>query len=290
MTLPGMKPIEIDGVRREIFDSGDGEPVVFIHGGGSIECHAVLREPTLADHYRLVHFHRAGYGKSELRSRDSSFEQQAADCRAVLQYLEIERAHFVGESVGGSILLQYVLDYPETVQSIMLLEPVLPNVIGDAPEIGETLTKAGELYDTGRAEEAIDVFFQEVAGSNYATLLERTMEPGWFSELVGDAVGMFEADGSALQSWSFTAEDAARIRKPTLNMSGEDTRYYFRACFEAIADWIPHAESLILPGTTHCMLETNPGGAAERLADFISQHPIADRAHETISPTRQRSI
>ena len=61
----GWQPIEINGVKMEIRDRGSGEPIVFVHGSMGDELAAVLTEPALADHYRLVDYHRRGYGGSE---------------------------------------------------------------------------------------------------------------------------------------------------------------------------------------------------------------------------------
>lgn len=274
MTAPAMQLTEINGVNLELFDQGAGEPVVFIHGGGSIECHAVLQEPALTSRFRLIHFHRRGYGASEQSVHDPDFAQHAADCRAILEHLGIERAHFAGESVGGSILLQYARDYPETVGSLALLEPVFPAVIGESPQANAMLDRVGALYESGDNEGAIDAFFQEVAGHGYRPVFDRTLPPGWFDQLVDEADTIVQVDSAALGSWTFTAEDAARITRPVLNMAGSDTRSFFRACHDTVSSWMPHAENVILAGATHCMLESNPDGAARQLADFFSRHPI----------------
>jgi pimeloyl-ACP methyl ester carboxylesterase len=65
MTGQAMQRTTINGVELEIRDRGSWEPVVFVHGGMGDECAAVLVEPALADQFRLIHYHRRGYGNSE---------------------------------------------------------------------------------------------------------------------------------------------------------------------------------------------------------------------------------
>ena len=65
MTPQEFQIAEINGAELEIWDKGSGEPVVFVHGGMGDECAAVLAEPALANKYRLIHYHRRGFGKSE---------------------------------------------------------------------------------------------------------------------------------------------------------------------------------------------------------------------------------
>ena len=101
MTWQAMQRTKINGMELEIRDRGSGEPVVFVHGGMGEECAAVLAEPALADRFRLIHYHRRGYGNSEAPKAPVSISQQAADCRAVMRHLGVERAHCVGQSYGA---------------------------------------------------------------------------------------------------------------------------------------------------------------------------------------------
>ena len=60
-----MERAEIDGVELEYELRGAGEPVVLIHWGvGSAWAEPLLEKATLANKYRLLSYHRAGYGSS----------------------------------------------------------------------------------------------------------------------------------------------------------------------------------------------------------------------------------
>jgi pimeloyl-ACP methyl ester carboxylesterase len=104
--------------------SGRGEPVVFIHGAFIADTfRPLLAEPSLAGRYRLILYHRRGYAGSSRASEPVSVARQAADCRALLRHLGVERAHVVGHSYGGIVALQLALDTPGVVHSLALLEP-----------------------------------------------------------------------------------------------------------------------------------------------------------------------
>ncbi len=85
---------------------------------------------------------------------------------------------------------------------------------------------------------------------------------------------MFQSEMPALQGWSFASEDAARITQPVLNLSGVDTRSYFREVYETVRTWLPQAENVELPNANHCMLQTNPERASEVLVRFFSSHAL----------------
>jgi pimeloyl-ACP methyl ester carboxylesterase len=116
----------LDGAELEYEVSGTGEPVVFIHGAFIADTfRPLLAEPSLAGRYRLIHYHRRGYAGSSRASGPVSVARQAADCRALLHHLGVERAHVVGHSYGGDVALQLALDSPGVAHSLALLEPGL---------------------------------------------------------------------------------------------------------------------------------------------------------------------
>jgi pimeloyl-ACP methyl ester carboxylesterase len=275
MIWQAMQRTEINGVQLEISDSGSGEPVVFVHGAMGDECAAVLSEPALANQFHLIHYHRRGYGNSEAPTAPLSIAQEAADCKAVMQHLSVERAHVAGQSMGGVILLQLALDFPDAVQSLVLLEPALPAVLGNSQAFSEMLGHAAALYGSGNKAAAIETFAQEVGGANYRAVFDQTLPPGYFERWVAAADTIFQNEPLALQPWTFTREDAARISQPVLNVVGAKTQPYFREIHEAVRTWLPHAENVEVPNAPHCMLQMNPKGTAEYLVSFFARHPIA---------------
>ncbi|MCB0112412.1 MAG: alpha/beta hydrolase, partial [Caldilineaceae bacterium] len=273
MTLPAMQRIKINGAELAVRDRGLGEPVVFVHGSMGDECVAVLTEPSLATHYRLIDYHRRGWRESAPLETSISIAQQAADCSAVMDHLGVKRAHLVGQSYGGIILLQMALDTPDAVHSLALLEPALPAILFHDQAFGEVMAKATSHYEAGDKASAMETFGQAVVGPAFHTVLDQTLPPGYFERWVADADTFTLYDAPAMQPWSFTQAEAARITQPVLNLRGANTQPYFCKIHETIQIWLPHAEHVILPDATHAMLQTNPSAAAERLADFFVRHP-----------------
>jgi pimeloyl-ACP methyl ester carboxylesterase len=275
MQMPNLKLTNIDGVELEIYDSGGrGEPVVFVHGGMSDECFAVIQEPALTSQYRIVHYMRRGWGTSTADGLPLSIEQQAEDCRAVMRHLGVERAHLAGLSYGGVILLQFAVDFPEAVHTLALMEPGLPSVLGASTEYGESMASAGPFAEAGDFEGVVNTFFGTIA-PGFRTKFDETLPPGWFERLVNDAARVvFPYDIPALEAWQFSAEDAARITAPVLNVTGENSPSLFKDIHETVQTWIPHAEQAVVPEATHAMLQEQPKASAEILATFFARHPM----------------
>ncbi len=277
--IPTMELADVGGSEVEVHDHGSGEPVVFIHTIRD-EWYAVLAQPALAEHFRLVHYHRRGYGNSSTDGVPLSIAEHAADCRAVLAHLGIERAHVVALSGAGTIQLQLALDHPEVVHSLAVLEPVLPVVTErfnqQSSELEDVVAAAMPLLEQGRIAEGIDTLFRYLSGPNYREEFDRHLPAGWFDRLLADWQTGMEYDVATMNAWPFDAEDAARITVPVLNLKGEHSTAEHHTCHDAINDWIPHAENAELPNTAHSMPQTNPNGTAKVLADFFARHPIHD--------------
>ena len=276
---PEMELVDIDGVEMEIHDSGSGEPVVIIHTIRD-EWYAVLNEPVLTDEYRLVHYHRRGYGNSTSTGVPLSIPEHAADCRAVMEHLDLERAHIVAISGGGTIQLQLALDSPEVVHTLAVLEPLIPDVWASsdsAEEWDEVLGTAMPLLESGEIAEGVDTVFQYLGGSDYREAADQHLPPGWFDRVVEDWEGPLQHDFVAMNSWEFAREDAARITAPVLNLKGANSTPGHQEIHRQVQEWIPHSESAVLPDTAHFMPVTNPRGTAEILAEFFAKHPINNR-------------
>lgn len=266
--------VPVNGAGLEFRARGAGEPVVFVHGGMPDECEAAVGQPALVERYRVIDYHRRGYGRSELPAEEVTIASQAADCAALLAHLGIDKAHFVGQSYGGVILLELSRTAPELMHSISLLEPALPSVLFEDAEFAEFYPKAVKLYEAGDKTGAVETFAVGVCGRDYRARFDRTLPSGYFDRWVGAADAMFAVDGPPLQSWSFTESDAARIARPVLNVVGAETAACFRTIHETVRRWLPEAERVEIPQATHGILQSNPELFAESLAEFLGRHPI----------------
>ena len=115
--------INIDGLRIHYLDAGEGQPIVLIHGASSTlqDFTASLFYP-LAQQHRVIAFDRPGYGYSE-RPWDHWPDpaEQAAVIKHALDQLGVEHPIVVGHSWSGSVVLAYMLHFPDAVAGGVLL-------------------------------------------------------------------------------------------------------------------------------------------------------------------------
>lgn len=261
----------IDTAEIEFMDQGTGAPITFVHGGMAEECRAIVNEPALAA-FRVIHFHRRGYGRSSSPEVPVSVERNAADCIGLLQQRAVSRTHLVGQSYGGVIALQIVKDAPELVHSLTLLEPPLPFLIPRFPEFASTLEGAAKLFFAGDKVGAMKTFAAAVVGDTASPEVLAQFHAEYLERWLQDADALFRCDLPALQGWAFAEDNLAEIDQPVLNIRGEHTVPFFGHVYLTLQKRLAHCESLIVPGVSHVLLQMASRVVAQRIAEFNSVH------------------
>lgn len=264
---------KVDDFELVYSSRGTGEPLLFVHGGFLTRWFDPMsREVALSERYRLISYHRPGYGRSSLPSAPVTLEDQARCGLALLHHLGIERAHLVGHSIGGCIALQLALDAPDAVTSLALLEPPVMSAVTDLSGM-QALREAGPRWQQGDARGAVDLFMKGMVDPDYQKFFEDT-SPDGIQEVLDGATAFFTTDQPAVQAWKFSAAHAARIKQPVLLVIGEgsDRVNPIRSQVQgSLLGWLPNAESFMLPGATHLLPLQKPAELAKALVDFYDR-------------------
>ena len=219
----------VNGRTVEVLTAGQGEPLVFLHGGGIVEGFDFL-EP-LSDRFRVVAPLRPGYGKSEIDPPLTSRDEVAAFFVDLLGVLGIERTVLVGHSLGGWLSATVASNYPDRVSELILGAPfgmneAVPNMMAMTPEERfAALTNDPDIW-IGRIPTGPD--------PDFAAARQREMESmGRFM------TGPFDPQISEL---------LAAIRAPTLLIWGDDDRVIPFRSFEGLEGGAPGCTSQGVPG------------------------------------------
>lgn len=117
------KFVEVDGVRLHYVEQGTGEPLVLLHGNGSMIQDFVSAGviDMAAKRYRLIAFDRPGYGHSERpRSTVWTADAQAALIERALSKIGVAEAAVLGHSWGCSVAVALALKSPDLVKALVL--------------------------------------------------------------------------------------------------------------------------------------------------------------------------
>jgi 2-hydroxy-6-oxonona-2,4-dienedioate hydrolase len=115
--------VPVNGVPTRVLRAGDGEAVVLLHGtSGHLEAF-VRNVPALAENYAVHALDMLGHGYTDNIGGDLRIPRYV---RHVLDYLDsrgIDKAHFIGESLGGWVAARLAADYPDRVGRLVLVAP-----------------------------------------------------------------------------------------------------------------------------------------------------------------------
>ena len=103
--------------------TGDGTPIVFLHEFAGDYRSWEIQVRFFARRYAVVAYNARGYPPSGVPEDPADYSQDIAveDLRALLDHLQIDRAHIVGFSMGGSAALSFGLKYPQRARSVTIV-------------------------------------------------------------------------------------------------------------------------------------------------------------------------
>ncbi|RPI30397.1 MAG: alpha/beta hydrolase [Chloroflexota bacterium] len=138
------RPLPLNGIKvrqvptnrlvQNVYFSGpeDGIPVVFLHGNFSAALYWEETMQALPARFRGIAIDLRGYGWTEDKPIDATrgMCDWSDDVAALMDALKIEKAHFVGWSMGAGVLYRIITDYPKLVLTATLICPVSPYGFG----------------------------------------------------------------------------------------------------------------------------------------------------------------
>jgi pimeloyl-ACP methyl ester carboxylesterase len=250
---------------------GPGRPLVLVSGlGGSCQGWLVLTVPDLGRSRRCVIFDLRGAGRSQDPGGPFTARDLADDALALLDHLRIERAHVLGTFLGGLVGQELALAAPERVASLVL--------VGAFARLD---AKRRMLLETWKELAQYELPTElRVRTRLLWTLHEDTLEQ---RELVDQMVRFFARDTAPVQEKLFARQvDAclahqslprlAALRVPALVVAGEDDRLTPPRLTRELANAIPGARMVLMPGVGHlAMAEAAP--RFNRLVErFLAEH------------------
>jgi pimeloyl-ACP methyl ester carboxylesterase len=272
-----MDRANVNGVELEYEVRGAGEPVLLIDMLIADCFVPLLPEPSLAEAYQLIRYHKRGWVGSTHTPPPVTIEDHAADAAALLEHLGVRRAHIAGHSTGASIGAQLALDHPEKVHTLTLLEPTLVSMpLGQA-----FLRSAGpvfEAYESGDHSGAFAMFVAAASGLPWEAsraLLEQRI-PGVVAQAIEDADTFFSIELPSLVEWAFGPEQAAAVRRPVLSVIGAETQPMWVEIAGFLRSSLPRVEECTIDGVGHLLQIQRPEPVARAMGDFLERNPLVD--------------
>jgi pimeloyl-ACP methyl ester carboxylesterase len=272
-----MEQIQAEGVTLHVRVGGRGPAVVLIHGFGDTGDMWAPMAVALAKDHTVVVPDLRGMGLSSKPESGYDKMTQAADIRAVLTKLGIDRAAVVGHDIGTMVAYAYAARYPDKTERLVVMDAPVPGVppwdqIVRAPALWHFSFGGPDALRLVKGRERIylDRFWNEFAGTpakideatrrHYAALYAR---PGAMRAAFAQFLSIPKDAEDNLQAIK------TKLEMPVLAIGGEKS---FGAT-EAVVmrNAATNVTELVVPGSGHWLMEEAPEPTVRAVQDFLAR-------------------
>lgn len=256
----------VNGAKLYYESLGTGRPLVLLHAG--IATHAMWNEQVapFAEHHRVIRYDQRGFGRSTMPAGAYSDRE---DVYKLLRWLGLEQAHLIGVSLGGRLAVDFALEHPEMVASLVV---VATGPGGRTPDA--TLTQRWAAVDAaaeaGDTAQAIELELQMWVDGPHRT-------PEQVDPMVREQVREMETQNFATSTDQGTlipfdppaVGRLGEIRAPTLVVVGDLDAPYVLAGATMLAEGITGAQKVVIPGAAHMVTMEQPDVFNRLVLDFL---------------------
>src|SRR6185295_117943 len=237
----------VNGITIGYSDQGTGLPIVFLHAFPLNRTMWEVQEQALSSQFRIITIDLRGHGESDAPLWHYTLDQSADDVRALLDHLEIQRALFVGLSMGGYILFAFYRRYAARVKGLILADTKAP---ADTEEGKNGRFQLAQIAYRQGPSAIADVMTPKLlspatiqTNPNLVQHVRAMIEGNQISGIAGDLMAMAERpDSIPLLN---------HIACPTQIIVGELDQATPPSDAKLMAEQISHARLAIIPNAAH---------------------------------------
>ena len=268
--------VDVEGGTLLVAESGDGPPLVMLHGwaldrrmfGPQVEC--------LSGVFRVITFDRRGFGRSDA---PPDLRLELDDIDRVLDALELDTMHLLGMSQGGRIAIRYAVTRGDRLRSLLLQGAVIDGFRA-AEEEAERVPVAeyAALVRAGRLDDVRERWQRH-------PMMALGPQADGARELVKEIVAGYEGrDLVAHESsgYHFDIDVLAALQQldvPTLVLTGRDETLARRRHAQELCRRIPVATEALIDGGHLCNLVA-PDAYNRAVREFCEATEAARRDQE----------
>ena len=238
------------------------ETVLLHHGNAKNSALWYAWVPLLARQYRVVRLDARGFGRSTVPPEGYpwSLTNFAGDTLRLMDHLGLDRVHLVGETVGGTIALQFAYEHPERLHSL---------TVCTSPFKFAGVSTYQEYYRLVQ-EEGVESWVRKTA--------DRRVDPGsdpahhqWYIQQMSQTSQRVVLETLAYLATQDLSPILPQIQTPSLILVAENSVANDPTRTEGMARLMPNARLMEIPGTSGYVQHSAPEKCVAAWREFVGR-------------------
>ena len=243
--------------------SGEGPGLFLIHGVGAAQDAWRFILPKLSEYFTVITYDLRGHGKSPLTKNKFTLNDLVLDLERIREKTKIEKAHFIGHSLGGMIAPAYAKKFPDKVTSLGLLSTVAARSLEDKNKVFNVIKKMETEGIPKTLLTLTNRWFTDYFIKNNSSIVDRRIKQviDTNSEVFLNVFKIYAK--TEMISW------LKDINQPCLVMTGENDLGCSPMHNKKISTELINSKLVILPDVKHSILLEKPDETASHILKFL---------------------
>jgi pimeloyl-ACP methyl ester carboxylesterase len=259
-----MSRVTVDGCELHFEKTGQGSPLLLLHGLGSRTRGWDRQIPVFAERHTVIAVDMRGHGESDKRG-PYGVPRFSADVARVLETLGVGPVHVVGLSMGGMVAFQLALDAPALVRTLTIANS-MPTLIPHTPREWLKLQARHWIMRVF----GLRALARKIAEINFPRDDQAELRNELVEQIACNDEATYRAVSESLVRWTVEAR-LGEVRSHTLVLTG-DRDYTTVAYKRAYAARMPHAKVVVIENSGHLTPIDQPDAFNRTVLAFLTEH------------------
>lgn len=250
----------------EIF--GSGEPVVLIHAGVTDSRMWNFQINELSKHFKVIRYDMRGFGKSSL---PDSIYYPNIDLLTLLDSCNIEKVNLVGISLGSMQAIDFTINYPNRIKSLIISGPAFP----DQPMSQETLNKSIEFNKIVKEKGADSAIYTLINDPFWSQTLPSKVYPkakNLFQQILYENKKAFTVNWQLRKNTLGLKDRLSEIKCPTLMFKAENEMPSMISNSNTLKEKIEGIKIVEIEKAAHLLNMERPDEFNKAIIEFIENN------------------
>jgi 3-oxoadipate enol-lactonase len=265
-----MPKAPVNGINMYYEVHGKGVPLVMIQGFAGNHQAWFFQTSVFKKYYKVVIFDNRGIGRSGKSNEPYTIKTMADDVIGLMDYLNIDKAHVLGLSLGGMVAQEVAISYAERVSKLILGSTFAGSEVND---VNPELMKVLGIREGSTDVDIRSIDFRKLMNFMVSSAFNKRLFKMVLVPLSKYSLRSVDPERYLGQMQSLAGYDTLdrlhMIKAPTLVITGKGDRIISPGASEVIASHIPNSKLVLVKGGSHAFFMEMRGRFNKEVLGFL---------------------